>query len=250
MEMFKGAFINEIDKMYRRKKVVVVVIISFLAIIIGQLFVFGLRSGWGLRTVSGFEFPGMVLSAFIETLLPLFATLIAIDIFSVEFNQNTLKILLVRPVSRLKLFTAKISAIGVFIMGILLLVMMLSILSGLLFNPESFTFLGLYRTVISYLVTFIPVMVFALIVVFLCNFVKSGTTVFFITIIMYIAFRGIGIVFPKYSSLFVTSMFNWYNLWIADKIHFLKLAREFLIMIGCAIMFFTAGFYLFDKKDL
>ncbi|MDQ2087789.1 ABC transporter permease [Herbivorax sp. ANBcel31] len=250
MEAFKAAFINEIDKMYRKKKAIVVVAISIISIIMGQLLVLGVRKGFGIRTVSGTDFPILVLSVFVDTILPLFTTLIVIDIFSGEFNQNTMKIALLRPVTRLKIFAAKICTTGFFVLANLLAVMILSTLSGILFNSASITVTGIYRVFISYLVTFLPIMVFALIIVFLSNVLRGSTAVFFVTIIVYIAFKGSAFVFPKYSSMFVTSMFNWYELWIADTLPLLKIGREFLIMLGCAIMFFTAGYYLFDKKDL
>jgi ABC-2 type transport system permease protein len=69
-------------------------------------------------------------------------------------------------------------------------------------------------------------------------------------IILFIVFKVLGYVFSQYSSLFITSMLDWYNLFIADSIPFLKILRLFLIMAGYGIMAFTAGFYLFDKKDL
>jgi len=45
-------------------------------------------------------------------------------------------------------------------------------------------------------------------------------------------------------------MFDWYVLWNVDIIPLDKLIREFLIMAGYAIMFYTAGYYMFDKRDL
>jgi len=60
----------------------------------------------------------------------------------------------------------------------------------------------------------------------------------------------LSVIFPKYSNLFITSMFDWYVLWNVDIIPLDKLIREFLIMAGYAIMFYTAGYYMFDKRDL
>lgn len=250
MGPFKAAFINEIEKMYRKKKAVVVVIISLLAIVMGQLMVTGISTGFGLRAASGMQFPIMVLSLFISTILPLFTALVTIDIFSGEFSHNTMKIALLRPITRLKLYTAKISAIAFFVLANLLVVMVLSTLTGILFNSVSLSAVGLFRILLSYLVTLVPVMALALVIVFLANIFKSSTAVFFLSIILFIVFNGLAIVFPRYASLFITSMFDWYNLWLADSIPVSKLVREFLIMAGYAIMFYTAGYYLYDKKDL
>jgi len=61
--------------------------------------------------------------------------------------------------------------------------------------------------------------------------------VFFLSIVLFIAFNVLSVIFPKYSNLFITSMFDWYVLWNVDIIPLDKLIREFLIMAGYAIMF-------------
>jgi ABC-2 type transport system permease protein len=249
MEAFRASFINEIEKMYKKKKAVVIVVISLIVIVLGQLAVSGIRSGLGLRTGSS-QFPILVLSVFVNTILPLFTALVTIDVFTGEFSQNNMKILLTRPVTRLKIFSAKIAAIAFFVMANLLVVMLLSIIAGLIFNSTTVSFVEFIKVILSYLVTIIPVMALALIIVIFANIFKSSTAVFFISILMFIVFKALGYVFSQYSSLFITSMLSWYNLWIAENIPFLKVLRLFLIMLGYAIMSFTAGFYLFDKRDL
>ena len=104
-----------------------------------------LRSGFGLRGVSSMEFPILVLSVVVNTILPLFTALVTIESFSGEFSQNTMKIALTRPVSRLKFFTAKLTAIMLFILANLLFVMIFSIMAGCLFNSNSFTLHSVIR---------------------------------------------------------------------------------------------------------
>ncbi len=250
MEGFKAAFINEIEKMYKKKKAIVVVIISLAAIVMGQLVVLGMRSQLGIRGVNSAEFPMLVLSVFVNTILPLFTALVAIDVFAGEFSQNTMKIALVRPVTRLKLYTAKIAAMAFFVVANLLIVMVLSMLAGFMFNSASASVPGFIRIIVSYLVTLMPIMALAMVIVFLSNVFRSGVAVFFLSIILFIGFKVLGFVFYQYSSLFITSMLGWYNLWTADIMPVSKILREFLIMAGYAIMFFTAGYYLFDRKDI
>jgi ABC-2 type transport system permease protein len=103
---------------------------------------------------------------------------------------------------------------------------------------------------LAYLVTFLPVFVFTLFVILLANIVRSGLTVFFLSVIGFIAFHFFSILFPQFASFIVTSMFDWYTLWISEKVNVFKIVRHFLILFGCGIMLFTAGFYLFDRKEL
>lgn len=250
MEAFKASFLNEIDKMLKKKKAIVIGITSLIVILLGQLTVIGLRYGWGLRGTSSTEFPLLVLSVFSNTILPLFTALVAIDIFAGEFSHNTMKVTLLRPVTRLKVFTSKIAATAFFVLINLFVVMILSSLTGLIFNAVSITGQGLLRIIISYLVTLLPIMTLALVVVFFSNILKSGVGIFFLTVLVFIVCKILGIVFSSYSSLFITSSLDWYNLWIADKIPWFKILRQLLIMLGYSIMFFTASFYLFDQRDL
>lgn len=250
MAGFKAAFINEAVKLMKKKKLIAAAILSILAVLIGQVAVTAIKHGLGLRVVGSTEFPLVVLSMFSYTILPLFATFVAIDMFSGEFSSNTMKITLTRPVSRFGVFSAKVLNIALFIFGNLLFVMVLSLLAGILFNMTSVSFLGVFRVVMSYLMTFFPVFVFSLLVVLLSNLLRGGLAVFFLSIISFIALTFLGIVFSSYSSFFITSMFDWYTLWISESINFFKIFRQLLIMAGCGVMLFAAAFYVFDNKDL
>jgi ABC-2 type transport system permease protein len=249
MAVFQAALVNELEKLYKKRKALVAVILSLVIIVIGQLLVVGVRSGFGIRGAGSVEFPMLVLSVVVNTLLPLFTALVAIDSFSGEFSQKTMRITLTRPVSRFKLFSAKVTAIGIFILANLVLLLVFSLLAGLLFNTNSATIGGFAKTILSYGVSFIPMFVLSLGIVLLANLFKSGISVFFVSILAFILFKALGLVFIQYSGLLITSYIDWYSLWIANSFPFLKILRQFLIMAGYAIMLFTAGFYLFDKKE-
>lgn len=246
---FKAALINELEKLYKKKKVLVAAIVSLIFIIFGQFSIIGLRSGFGVRGVSGIDFPLLVLSVVVNTILPLFTALVTIDSFSGEFAQNTMKIALTRPITRLKFFTAKLTAVIIFVLVNLMFVMIFSTITGMIFNSSSFTIQGIIKILISYLVTLIPMIVLSLVIILFTNILKSGISVFFISILIFIVFKALGIIFSSYSALFFTSMMDWYKLWIMNDISFLKILRQFMMMLSYAILLFTGAFYLFDKKD-
>jgi ABC-2 type transport system permease protein len=60
--------------------------------------------------------------------------------------------------------------------------MLLSTIIGLIFNFSPITYTEMVRIVISYFVTLLPIMVLALIVVFLSNIFRSSSAVFFLFI--------------------------------------------------------------------
>lgn len=249
MAAFQATLINELVKLYRKKKALAAIIISFLVIVIGQLLVLGVRSGYGLRGAGSVEFPILVLSVTATTILPLFTALVAIDSFSGEFSGNTMRIALTRPVSRLKLFTAKVGAITVFSLANLALLFVFSSCAGFIFNVNSATVATFFKTFSAYMVTILPLFVLSLGVIVLANIFKSGTSVFFVSVLGFIALKVIGVIFTPYAGLLITSHLDWFNLWLANSFPFGKILRQFMIMSGYAIMLFTAGFYLFDRKE-
>ncbi|TGE36377.1 ABC transporter permease [Desulfosporosinus fructosivorans] len=249
MAVFQAALVNEIERLIKKKKALVAVLLSLAVIVIGQLGIVGVRSGFGLRGAGSVEFPMLVLSVVVNTILPLFTALVAIDSFSGEFSQNSMRITLTRPVSRFKIFSAKITAIVLFILAILLLLLIFSMLAGFIFNTNSASLDSLARTVFSYIVSLLPMVVLALGIVLLANVFKSGISVFFVSILIFIVLKVLGVVFSQYSSLFMTTQLDWYNLFLVNSFPLGKIVRQFLIMIGSGIMLFTAGFYLFDKKE-
>lgn len=249
MAGFRAALINEIEKLYKKKKVLVAAIVSLLFIVLGQLSIVGLRSGFGVRGVSSTDFPLLVLSVVVNTILPLFTALVTIDAFSGEYSQNTMKIALTRPITRLKFFTAKITAVMLFVAVNLIFVMFFSTIASFIFNSSSFKTLDIIKIIISYLVTLLPMMVLVLFIVLFTNILKSGISVFFVTILLFMVFKTLGIVFSSYSGILFTSMMNWYNLWIISDVSFIKILRQFMMLLSYVILLFTGSYYLFDKKE-
>lgn len=249
MAVFQAALVNEIEKLYKKKNALVAVLLTLATIVIGQLAIVLLRNGFGVRGVGSIEFPMLVLSVVVNTILPLFTALVAIDSFSGEYTHNSMRIMLTRPVSRFKLYTAKIVAIALFILANLLLLLLFSMLAGFLFNVNSATLTTFTRTVLSYIVSLLPLCVLALGIVLLANVFKNGISVFFVSILVFILFKGLEVFFYQYSSLFITYQLGWYNLWLINSFPLGKILRALFIMLGYAIMLFTAGFYLFDKKE-
>ncbi|NLP44540.1 MAG: ABC transporter permease subunit [Peptococcaceae bacterium] len=249
MAVFRAALVNELEKLWKKRKALLAIILSFAVIVVGQLLVVGIRSGWGIRGVGSLEFPILVLSVVINTILPLFTALLAIDCFSGEFSNNAIRFSLTRPVSRFKIFSAKVAAIALFIMANLLLLLLLSSLAGFLFNANSASLASYFKTILAYLASFFPLFVLALGIILLANTLKSGTTVFFASVLIFLLFKGLGFVFPQFSILLPTSLLDWYHLWLANNFPLAKIVRGFLHLLGYAIIFFTAGYYFFEKKE-
>jgi len=249
MAVFRAALVNELEKLWKKRKALLAIVLSFAVIVFGQLLVVGIRSGWGIRGAGSLEFPILVLSVVINTILPLFTALLAIDCFSGEFSNNIIRFSLTRPVSRFKIYSAKVTAIALFIAVNLLLLLLLSSVAGFLFNANSASLASYFKTILTYLASFFPLFVLALGIILLANTLKSGTTVFFVSILLFLLLKGMGFILPEFARILPTSLLDWYHLWLANTVPLAKVGRGFMLLLGYAIIFFTAGYYFFEKKE-
>jgi len=97
---------------------------------------------------------------------------------------------------------------------------------------------------------FLPMFIFALVVVLISNITRGTTSAFMLSIFVFLVFNGLNLVFPQIRSFLFTSSFDWYRLILGSYINYSKIFRIFLILIGYGIMLFAAGYYLFEKKDI
>lgn len=247
MRMLEAVYINEVYKISKKKKITVALIISLLSVIATAIIVYCLNNFAGIRLTGSSEFSIMVLSVLNYSIFPLFTAFISIDMFAGEFADNTIKFTLTGPASRLNVFLGKIIAIASFIMANLIFVMVLSLIASLLLNGST---PNLIQVILSYLLAFLPMFTFSLVVVLISIIAKGTTSSFMFSILVFLLFTGLGIVFPYFKSILFTSTLDWYKLILGIYINFSKILRIFLILLGYCIMLLTLGYYLFEKKDI
>lgn len=250
MESFKAALTNEVFKLYKKKKAIVIIILAFGIIVAVQILNMALRGGLGIMGSSAAGFPFAVLSIFAASILPLFTALAVIDVFTGEMSHDTMKIVVTKPVTRFRIYLAKIVAVGMFILISLLIVMVLSIITTLLFQTPTITFSWIFKVLISYLVTLMPMMTLSIVIAYLANVFKSSSGVFFLSMVLFLLFRAAGIVFTTISGVFITSLLDWYKLWIASSLPLGMILRQTVILLAYILIFLALGYRRFDQKDL
>jgi ABC-2 type transport system permease protein len=246
MHSFKAAYINELVKFSKKKKLIVAALLSIFVVMIGGLIVYSLDSFIGVRITGSSDFSLLMLKFLSMTLIPLFTAFICIDMFNGEYTAETIKMVLTRPVSRAKVYCAKLSAAATFILFNLLFSMVISTLVSLIVKGEGVEF---GKILVAYLVTFLPLMVFACFVVVVANFARGGASAFLISAVLFLALLICQMVFSSAQSFFFTSTFGWHQLFISSFINWQKILRVFLILIGCGTMLFAGGLYLFEQKE-
>ncbi len=247
MSTLKAVYINELFKISKKKKIIVASIFSILAVLVAAIIVYSLNSFVGIRVTGSSEFSLLVLTVLIYTLIPLFTAFVCIDMFGGEFSEQTIKLTLTSPASRLTVFTGKILAAASFIMANLLFVMILSVLASFFINGTSY---GYLKILLSYIAAFFPLFVFSMLVVVISLLARGTTSAFMLTVLLYLVLIALTLIFPILKSFIFTSAFDCYRLFLGSYINFSKIIRVFLILCGYGMMLFGIGYCLFDKKNI
>lgn len=246
MNNLKASYLGEMYKISKKKKIIVAILLSIIAVVVAGVIVSSMRNFLGINVAGSSEFSILVLSVLNYTLIPLFTAFICIDMISGEFSDHTIKITLTRPASRFQVYLSKALAAGTFILANLIFVMLVSSIVSAIVGSK----LGLGKIIVAYLVSFFPLMAFALTVMLISCFSRGSASAFLLSVLLFLAFNALGIVFQGYQSFLFTSAFSWYNLFIASYVNWYKIIRIFLILCGYGTMVFAGGFYLFDKKEI
>lgn len=249
MNSLYAGIINETEKMLLKKKTVFFLMLSFIFPLGAMASIKLLQSKLGFFAITSINYPIMILGLFTGFFLPLFVFTAAADLFAGELGDNTLKIALTRPISRFKVFLSKNISIGLFVMIILGIVFITSVISGL-FLDASVHFTGLSQGLLAYIVAAIPMVVLGVVAVFLAQFFQSGSGALTTCILIYIAGKAVPFVAPKLAKVILFSYTNWHMLWLGSSVGTGKLLNIFMLILAYGIIFFSVGYYLFDKKDL
>ncbi len=247
MELLKAAYINEIIKVLNKKKLAVMMMFSVLFVVGSTIGVYLLNNFSGIWVAGSSEFSIMVLTILIYSLFPLFTVFICVDMFAGEFADYTIKLTLTNPASRLKVFLSKVFALATLIIGNLYFVMIISIVASIIINKN---IPNLLRIFTSYTMAFMPIFVFALVVILISNIAKGTTSAFMFSIFIFLLFNGLSLVLPQIRSFLFTSNFDWYRLVFGSYINFSKTFRVLLILLGYCIMLIAGSYYLFERKDI
>jgi len=251
MQDFKAAYINELIKMRHKSKIIVGAVLSLVAAVVWQLALAVLGNVLPISLAGdGSLFSLSVLNFFSATLLPLFSVFVVIDSFNGEIAANTMKQTLVRPLNRIGIYLSKAAAVGTFVFCSLMFMMVSTTIIGALFQMGvSFTLIGAWRVLLAYVVTWMPVMVFLLLIMVIAQFSRNGILTFFLSVFIYLGLQAVRFFYPALSNLLIVPLFDWYVGWIADVNNFGALLRQLSILLGSGLALFGFGSRIFETRD-
>ena len=251
MTAFLAAFLNETDKIIRRKKYIAFLIIG-LVICLAWGIISGILSGLIGRQTGLFIIltptPMGVLPFFLQIMLPLLIFMGVTDLITTEGAEHTMKAMICRPVERWKLYAAKQLAVMSYVTLYLACVFVIStVLNQVLGRALSSG--AILTALASYALTIPTLAVLATFAAFVALFGRSGSLVMFLLVVVYMAMSVLPVFFPILSELLFTSYLGWYRLWIGVMPGASRLVHMLIIVVGYGAVFFIAGSLVFDRKE-
>lgn len=240
---------NELQLMIYRKKTIFFFLLSvFIPFLLIASF-HALHPVMGLIAVSG-SYPVQMLGIYTLFLIPLFMFLEIADLFPQEVSSRTMKLALLRPVTRLGVYTAKFLALGVVIATLLLLLGMVSALCIILFGTPGAGGVNAFAWIKAYVAAFLSMWSLAALFVLLAQFFRSAGGFLVFSILLYTAAKVIPYFINGFSAFSITSYTDWYTVWLSSSVPGGRLATSSLFILSSLVMFLGMGYFFFEKKEV
>jgi len=241
---------NEMEKTFHKKKTLALLLVTALIPVGTAILLYLFKSKVGILGLRATDFPILILGLFTTLFLPLFVFMWAADSFAGEAGDRTLKLTFIRPITRIKVFTSKIISIGLAIAIFLVILFILSLVAGLfLGDAKTDWWVGFFNGIKAYSVAVLPMLALGIAAAFIAQFFKNSSGALTTSIFVYIAAKLLPLLVPQSAKFLLVSYTDWHMLWLGP-VPPEKLLYAFLYILSSGIIFFSAGFYLFDTKEL
>ncbi|MTI83255.1 MAG: hypothetical protein FH756_04975 [Firmicutes bacterium] len=254
---------NELIKMLANKKLYVGMIIIMAVNLLPLLE--KLTGSIGDVPITGQATPLYMLSTYLNVLMPIFISVLIADMVTEEYVNGTLALSLIHPISRDKLLAAKVLALVV----IVILVLLFSMLAGYVFGSLTFgwgeqfvyqdvvaeidytftTFDGLLITLGSYLVSVIPLLAFGMLIFLLALHFKGSGALVGISIGLVIMLSFLGEIAEGLRPFLINHYFALFKYTFLTQ-DFTQITNSILVLGIYGIFPFVLGIRLFRKKDI
>ncbi len=205
---------NELIKVACQRKLVFFLGLIVCLILAPVLFTYISR----FKIHDGQTYPLFFLGTITSLILPIFISMITADVFTEDYVSGNLSTILIHPVPRIKLLTAKVLAIYTVIVFTLIFTLLISYAFGTLFFGWGDTFVdrgipytsqeGIIITIGSYLMSSLPLLAFTLVVMLLALVFNSTSAVVGISISIVIFFSLTGLIITEVQPYLITTYFT------------------------------------------
>ncbi len=236
----------ELRKIFSRKKYIVLLLIQLaLCFLISFSLSFNALSNIGIR-LDVPSVPYIMLGGLYTVVLPLLIFMLASDMFAGEIENASIKCVLLRPISRAKIYLSKIIAILAYILINLLATFALLYITRLATGGAS----DFFNMLVAYVMTIVPMIAFAGMASLFALCLNNSSLAMFCSFIVYIIMQAITVIWPSVGAIFFTSHLGWYKMLFGIAINFGNLTNTLLLLLSSSVLFGLGGYTLFEKKQL
>jgi ABC-2 type transport system permease protein len=237
---------NEIVKLLGQTKTKISLALTALVPVLAAIALGRLEAGIGLSLGRGL--PQLMLDLFAAVWLPLFLFMAAAETFSGEYAARTIKLVLLRPLTRAAAFASKVLALLAYAASLLAAVGVASVAAGLARDART-TIAGLPETLLAYIAAFVAMAAVVCTAAFVAQWLRSGVGALTLCVFLYVAAKLLPFVWPEAAVWSLFAYTDWHTLWIGGAASAGKLLQAFSFLLsGCALTY-TAGWYLFERKS-
>lgn len=247
MSNWKGAIRNEWDIIWMKKTTKLLLALTAL-LPIGVGWVLNtVNLTFGLLPIGSSGIPLFTLSLLIAVYLPLIIFMLISD--GLAFQPQVLKAFFLRPIHRYKLYGAKVIAISVLIalhMGVALLV---SILSGWMFQ-QWLGWNSALQAITAYGMSFMTMLMWIAFGGFVAQWFKSQAAAMISLILFYLLSYVFIYINPDASAISPAHYHQWYTLALAGANAIQPILYGITYICSAGILFFLLGLVMFERRNL
>lgn len=194
------------------------------------------------------NFPYTVLSWLGYVIAPITAFMLTSDLLAGEIETGQIRILLGRPLTRIKILLAKLFSIIGYLAALYLLGFVVS--SVISIATAGFSAFSIVSAVGAYIVGLLPVLALTAMAVMVAATVKSSTTSFALCLALYLGALLAGWVFSGLSPILFTSYMGIGGMISGASVPVASLLTGIGILLGYTAVFLSVSSLRFENKEL
>lgn len=248
MSSLLASWHNELEKLWLKKSTKAMLGLAVLVPLLLTLLTGLLTNAAGLGAALSGQAALLTLNLFTGILLPLYLAMSAADLFAGETAARTIKLALVRPVTRTKLFASKVLALAAFTAIILAAAWLASSVCGLLAGSAD-PLAEWVESTITYAVSVIPMLVVCLAAVWIAQYFAGSAAALGCAVLIYLAGKLLPLFYPPLALWSLYSYTDWHLLWGGDGAPAATLLSSFFILLAYSMMAYIGGLATFERKS-
>ncbi len=249
---------NEVIKIFHQKKVYIFFAILFI-ISLFNLAGTAITNRYLSGNNYGQTFPLILFDGVSNIIIPMFVIVLITSLFSDEYADGSLKLPLLRKVSRNQLLLSKMGAIGIVVLIFLLVLLILGYGLGISFfgwgdqfvlKSKSFEpYEGVMLTLFTYGISLISYLSFGMMILFLAVIINNSASVVAVSTGILFTSLVSDYIIPKAAPYLITNYFNTYRLFALD-FEFKKLLAGLIVILTYGLGFYLTSISIFNRKDI